>query len=151
MARQRVDAAKDEITKAEEKVQACGMRVERAKRMAEAEDRFLDLYKSLNRGGDEINLLEAMILIAMNSGGTLTEKINFVFDLFDFDKSGTLSKEEITILLSCSCRALEHVGGLPESEGIGLEELESLVVRAYAAADLHATADFTKYEFKKVR
>lgn len=149
MAKQRVDSAKDEIDKVEKKVQGCRRRVERAQRMAEAENRFLDLYRSLNRGGDEVNLLEAMILIAMNCGGTLSEKINFVFDLFDFDKSGTLSKEEITILLSCSCRALEHVGGLPESEGITLEELESMVVRAYASADLHTTADFTKFEFKK--
>ncbi|RQM26482.1 hypothetical protein B5M09_002918 [Aphanomyces astaci] len=65
-----------------------------------------------------VNGLEFVAALAIASTGTgkLVEKVGFLFDLFDFDQSGCLTKDELMILLKSSVRGLTKL-----TQGLGLQ------------------------------
>ena len=61
-----------------------------------------------------IDALELLITLALVSGMDVVDKLQFTFSTYDFDYSGMLSKEEISLLLRsaakglCKVRVLSH-------------------------------------------
>ncbi|RHY29915.1 hypothetical protein DYB32_006055 [Aphanomyces invadans] len=79
--------------------------------------RWFDHFKNTD-SSTIINGLEFVAALAIASPGTgkLAEKVAFVFDLFDFDQSGCLTKDELMILLKSSVRGLTKL-----TQGLGLQ------------------------------
>ena len=56
-----------------------------------------------------IDALELLITLALSSGMDIVDKLQFVFSSYDFDYSGMLSKEEVSLLLRSAVKGLSKV------------------------------------------
>ena len=61
------------------------------------------------------NALMALCCFACVADGDIRDKMRFTFEVFDFDLSGSLTRDEITILLWTLCRAIACLTAQPRS------------------------------------
>ena len=81
------------------------------------------LFELYHRGNERNNLVDSfefICSICLLSGMSISEKLNFIFDVFDFDESGMISVEEFTLMLRCCllglfkvCSVLPGPAGIP--------------------------------------
>jgi calpain-5 len=83
----------------------------------------------------------------MISSMKIEEKVNFVHALYDFNGSGDITADEMTILmrtLVCSMAKMDARVNMPTTEHV-----ESLTTRAFKLADKDNDGEITKNEFDK--
>lgn len=86
------------------------------------------------RGGVGVNMLELVsAFIVLLTQENLVDRAKLLFRAFDFDGSGELELDEVTILLSSVVRGLEIVVG--QRGNVSIEELERIVYTAFVQAD----------------
>ena len=78
---------------------------------------------STKRTPTMVDALEVLSGICMFCEASLAEKIGYVFTLYDFNDSGTLTPDELTILMRSTTRALAKIGGTPEPTVKDIERL----------------------------
>ena len=91
---------------------------------------------------DAFEAIGCMILL---SRIRIQEKIDFIYNLYDFNGSGDITIDEMTILL----RTLV-VGASKMDKKIvppTTEEIEKLTVKAFAIADKDSDGEISKHEF----
>ena len=82
--------------------------------------------------------------LAFLSHGSLEEKAKLIFQLYDFDKSRYISKDELTILMTNSLTALRALEkGPPPS----IEEIEAKTEEFFRKADVDGNERITLDEF----
>lgn len=62
-------------------------------------------------GNGKVDSYEFMCAMSLLAHGTLEEKAELVFGLYDFNKSGTLSKDELTALMTNTMMSLNAMDG----------------------------------------
>jgi len=78
-----------------------------------------------------IDALEFLSSFALLSGMTVEEKMRYIFGIYDFDESGLLSVDEMTLALRSSISGLTKLSGIdPPSES----EIEQISVSAFEEA-----------------
>ena len=60
-------------------------------------------------GNGTIDSYEFICALSLVSHATLDEKAELIFNLYDFDKSLSISKEELTVLMANSLSALYKI------------------------------------------
>ncbi len=75
------------------------------------------------------------------------EKIEFCFKLFDLNKSGSLTFDEMELLISTTVRSIEVLGAIHRV--VTVEEMGSVVAQAFAKADGDGGGSITLQEFNK--
>ncbi|KAF0683431.1 Aste57867_24556 [Aphanomyces stellatus] len=100
-----------------------------------------------------VNGLEFVAALAITcETGKLLDKVGFVFDLFDFDHTGALTKDELMILLKSSVRGLTKL-----TQGLGIQlaklcpmaQIEDLASVCFRHCGLDTTDDLRKDSFLK--
>jgi len=66
-------------------------------------------------GNGSIDSYEFMCAMALLAHGTLEEKAQLIFGLYDFNKSGTLSKDELLALMINTMMSLNAMDGKHKS------------------------------------
>ncbi|EQC37098.1 hypothetical protein SDRG_05325 [Saprolegnia diclina VS20] len=112
--------------------------------------RWFDALKN-NPSSSVVNGLEFITALAITgSFGKLLEKVAFVFDLFDFNNSGAVTRDELLILLKSSVRGLTKV-----TRGLGphllrlcpMSQIEALATLCFEDCGLDPTDDLRKEAF----
>jgi|Transcript_9124 Ca2+-binding EF-hand superfamily protein len=79
-----------------------------------------------------VDAIEFMSTLAMASGMSARDKLEFVFTCFDFDGAGQLSVDEVTLAFRCALTGLcKLTGEVCPCE----EELEVVAMRAFSSAN----------------
>ena len=73
-------------------------------------DRIFAGFAAAN-GGEHVHVLLVFASIAMMCTGTTTEKLRFIFELFDMSVVGTLNKDQLTILFTLCEQSFALVSG----------------------------------------
>jgi Ca2+-binding EF-hand superfamily protein len=76
---------------------------------------------------------------------SIKEKVDFIYSLYDFNGSGDITMDEMTILmrtLVTGCAKMDKKISPPSTE-----EVERLTVKAFNTADKDADGEISKYEF----
>jgi len=68
-----------------------------------------------------IDSYEFVCALSILSGGSLDEKAELIFNLYDFDRSQSISREELTVLMTNVLSALKNMEGKPAPS---IEEIE---------------------------
>ncbi|OQS04769.1 regulator of chromosome condensation (RCC1) [Thraustotheca clavata] len=112
--------------------------------------RWFDLLKNTSNS-TVVNGLEFLTALAITCNyGKLFEKADFIFDLFDFNQSGALTRDELLILLKCSVRGLAKV-----TVGLGpqlvklcpMSQIDELATLCFKDCSLDPTDDLWKDMF----
>ncbi|KAL9642334.1 hypothetical protein ABK040_007332 [Willaertia magna] len=102
-------------------------------------DRMFSLFDE--DGDGSINFREFICgLSVFCEKGTIDEKLKFSFRIYDFDKDGCISKEELYKLLEASL--VENSLGIPQ------EQLTSLVDATFAEADTDGDGKISFEEYR---
>ena len=92
-----------------------------------------------------VDAIEFLSTLAMASGLSARDKLEFVFTCFDFDGAGQLSVDELTLAFRCTLIGLcKLTGKLCPCE----EDLEIVAMRAFCFAKLNITSDEEKFNKK---
>ena len=98
-------------------------------------------------GGGIVNILEVLAGLAMVGWApSAPARIEIMFTLFDCNNNGSISLDELVILLQSAMAAtvkLTGTGVVP-----GSDELEVLAAAAFAAADTDGDASLSRQEFR---
>ncbi|CAK4693061.1 hypothetical protein AeMF1_019343 [Aphanomyces euteiches] len=112
--------------------------------------RWFNLLKNTETSS-VINGLEFIAALAVTGHtGKLIERISFIFDLFDFDNTGCLTKDELMILLKSTVRGLSKatVGlGFQLAKLCPMAQIEDLAAVCFRHCGLDATDDLRKDAF----
>lgn len=86
---------------------------EELKELFRSTEKELDvIFEHFDPEGDgAVDSCEFVTALAFLSHSTLEEKASLIFDLYDFDLSKYISKDELTVLLTNSLQALRSLGG----------------------------------------
>lgn len=94
---------------------------------------------------DIIYVMEMFVVILMQVRGTSSEKAKFLFDMFDLNSRGSLTHNELALLISAVSRAVVRLA----RSGLALQEhdVEALTDSAYVLAekDICASLDLHAY------
>ncbi len=100
---------------------------------AEVSSAAEELFKTLDTDNNGIiDGLEALATLAMVSSMTPMEKMNFVFTCYDFDESGELTVDEMTLSLKSTVTGLCKISGIPIPT---LNDFELIAKLAFQSAD----------------
>ena len=123
-------------------------------------EQFLHMYNSISKGGNtdevlaahifrtfdrdndgHISFKELMSSLSVTSRGTVREKLQWAFNIYDIDGSGTITMEEINDIV----KSLKQVGNANVAEGnkISNEELEGM----FTTMDVNSDGSLTVEEF----
>jgi microtubule-associated protein-like 6 len=103
-------------------------------------------FKSLDTDeNDLIDALEFLATFAMISGMALDDKVKFMFDCYDFDESGMLTIDEMTLSLKSTIAGLAKLAG---QESPSEQDLETISQSAFKSADLDSDAKISFEEFR---
>ncbi|KAF4029552.1 EF-hand domain pair [Phytophthora infestans] len=80
----------------------------------------------------EVDVTEVLAVIIVYCNATMEGKVPFLFDLFDFDHSKMISKDELVLLMLCTTRGLCKVVGKPRP---ATDSLEVLATDAFSRID----------------
>ncbi|GMI23803.1 hypothetical protein TeGR_g13527 [Tetraparma gracilis] len=92
-----------------------------------------------------VDAYEAIGSLAMLSKMTIQEKVDMIYSLYDFNGSGDITMDEMTILLKtlvCGCAKIDKKISPPSTE-----ETERLAVKAFSTADKDMDGEISKHEF----
>ena len=123
-------------------------RLKRAQRLKEREDRFVPVYFSLvdNESG-RLGVLDAMLLVCMNSAATVEQKVRFCFDCFDFDEKRILPIANFISLIATVSKTLERVGNVKQK--LTDKEIENMAMRAFIEKKIKPDAGYmTVHDFE---
>lgn len=100
------------------------------------------MFDSDNNGS--IDSYEFMAFLTLMTHGTLRERAETLFQLYDFDQSNSISKDELSVLMQNALTALKCMEGKP---GPTLEEIEQKTSEFFRAADTNNDQQISKREF----
>lgn len=104
---------------------------------------FKDVFDTDKNG--LVDAYELIAGLAMASQMTTADRVDFIHSLYDFNGSGDLTKDEMTIMLRtcvCGCAKMDQ-----QTEEPPVEDLEAMAERAFAMADKDASGEITRPEF----
>jgi ankyrin repeat protein len=101
---------------------------------------------STKRSPTMVDALEVLSGVCMFSDASLAEKIEFIFTIYDFNGSQTLTPDELTILMRSTTRALAKIGGTSEPTK---KDIERLCDEAFSFADIGSDGHITQTEFSQ--
>jgi hypothetical protein len=131
----KLEHAQKHLTETIDAIDAMAARLQRAQRLKAREDRFIPVYSSLvdaRSSAGDLNVLDATLLVAMNSQATVEQKVLFGFNAFDFFKRRALGFDAVVALVSTVVRTLERVG---DAIGASEEDIEAERLRDGAPGD----------------
>ena len=111
--------------------------------MAPNFSQIFKLFDTDNNGF--IDSYEFVCGLSFMSHATLNEKAELIFNLYDFDRSQCISRDELTVLLSNSLSALNQMQGKPVSS---IAEIEKKTDELFDAAYTNKDNQLTLKEFK---
>jgi hypothetical protein len=78
------------------------------------------LFNKLKNESNRVDVFETFAGVAILCSASLMEKINLMFEIFDFDHMGELAEDELSYMVVCVCSALSklHLWGMPTDEEI---------------------------------
>ena len=88
------------------------------------------IFEHFDQDGDGvIDQYEFTTGLAFLSHGSLTEKAELIYNLYDFDKSKYISRDELTILMTNSLTAFR-----PQAKGpiLSFVEIESKTIKVFS-------------------
>lgn len=86
-----------------------------------------------------------MCTLSLLSHGTLDEKAELIFNLYDFDKSLSLSKDELTVLMTNTLTALNALQKKPPAS---IQEIQKKTSAFFKKADTNKDNQISLKEFK---
>ena len=147
--RERFEMAQDSLTLDRNDLDElfCGPKDQPISKKEKKRKEEIDLiFKKFDKDNDGIiDQYEFTTALAMLCHGTLEEKAELIFDLYDFDQSKYISRDELTILMKNSLTALRSL------EGAGPPSLTEIVQKAndvFTKADQDDNERITLDEFK---
>lgn len=96
-------------------------------------------------GNGSIDSYEFVCALSLMSHATLTEKAELIFNLYDFDRSQSISKDELTVLMTNALTAMKFLEG---KKAPSITEIEQKTNEFFKAADDDANGVITLKEFK---
>jgi Ca2+-binding EF-hand superfamily protein len=81
---------------------------------------FIEVFDT--DGNGLVDAYETLGAICLCSGMTTSEKVRFIFQLFDFDRSGTIVEDEMTILLRSVIHSAQKMDGSQAEPELALIE-----------------------------
>ncbi|CAM9104826.1 unnamed protein product [Discosporangium mesarthrocarpum] len=146
----RVTSFQKELNLLLEQLEEAELLLRRAERIRAQEDLILPLYEPLVKDTDDeafcAPLFDLLAAVGISTSDTMWEKLTFLTALFDVNNSKFLDKEEICALLQTLSNVLNNLK-LIEIHPT-LEEIESVVLRAFLQAQLDPRKGMTLYEVK---
>jgi WD40 repeat protein/Ca2+-binding EF-hand superfamily protein len=114
------------------------------------EDQLNDYAEACFKGldtdeNDLIDALEFLATFALISAMNLDDKIKFMFDCYDFDESGMLTIDEMTLSLKSTITGLAKLAGV---ESPSEQDLEFISQSAFKSADLDSDSKISFEEFR---
>ena len=104
------------------------------------------LVKMLDMDGSgSVDSYEFMCAMALLAHGTLEEKSDLIFGLYDFNKSGILEQDELKALMINCMTSLNSMEGKPAPT---LEQIEAKTKTLMAAMDRNNDKKISLAEFK---
>lgn len=77
--------------------------------------------------------------------GSLNDKAELIFSLYDFDKSKSISRDELTVLLANALTALKNLDG---KKGPSVSEIEEKIKDFFSEGDEDHDGSISLKEFK---
>ena len=134
----KLEHAQNHLTETIASIDSMAARLQRAQRLKAREDRFIPVYSSLvdaRSSAGDLNVLDATLLVAMNSKATVEQKVLFAFQAVDFSKRRALGFDAVTALVSTVVRTLERIG---DAIGASEEDIEAERLRNTSPDDAGA-------------
>ena len=104
------------------------------------------IFKVLDQDGDgRIDGLQFMAGVALCCRASFEEKVNFCFELFDFNLNAQLSETEMVMMMQCSVWGLLALVGA--SVDLEIDDFEKLGRAAILSFDLDASGNISYEEF----
>ncbi len=92
-----------------------------------------------------VDSFEAIGALAMLSKMSISQKVSFVYSLYDFNGSGDITLDEMTILMKTLVSGCAKMD--PKISPPSTEEVERLAAKAFSTADKDADGEISKHEF----
>jgi hypothetical protein len=96
-------------------------------------------------GNGSIDHYEFVCALSLMSHATLDEKAELIFNLYDFDRSQSISKEELTVLMANTLAALKSMEG---KKPPSIQEIEQKTNEFFKESDLNCDNIISLKEFK---
>ena len=104
---------------------------------------LMDMF-DMDKNGS-IDSYEFVCALSLMSHATLDEKAELIFNLYDFDRSQSISKDELTVLMANTMASLKSMEGKPAPS---INEVEVKTNELFAGADADANNQISLKEFK---
>jgi len=92
-----------------------------------------------------IDSYEFVCALSLMSHATLDEKAELIFNLYDFDRSQSISKDELTVLMANTMASLKSMEGKPAPT---INEIELKTNELFTKADVDRNNQISLKEFK---
>ena len=96
-------------------------------------------------GNGSIDSYEFVCALSLMSHATMDEKAELIFNLYDFDRSQSISKDELTVLMANTIASLKSMEGKPAPT---INEIEQKTNELFAKADSDGNNQISLREFK---
>lgn len=96
-------------------------------------------------GNGSIDSYEFVCALSLMSHGTLDEKAELIFNLYDFDRSQSISRDELTVMMTNALAALKSMEGKPAPS---IAEVEKKTTEFFVASDTDKNNVISLKEFK---
>jgi Ca2+-binding EF-hand superfamily protein len=83
-------------------------------------------------GNGSIDSYEFVCALSLMSHATLDQKAELIFNLYDFDRSQCISKDELSVLMTNALTALKNIEGKPSPT---ISEIEQKTNTFFEEAD----------------
>ena len=97
-------------------------------------------------GNGSIDSYEFVCALSLLSHATLDEKAELIFNLYDFDRSQSISKDELTVLMANTMASLKSMERKPAPT---INEIEQKTNELFAKADTDRNNQISLREFKR--
>ena len=96
-------------------------------------------------GNGSIDSYEFVCALSLMSHANLDEKAELIFNLYDFDRSQSISKDELTVLMANVMASLSSMEGKPAPT---INEIEQKTNELFEKADENKDMQISLKEFK---
>ena len=146
-----VEEAERQVERLLRKLEEQELLLQRALRRKAKENLILPLYSPLASSIEEsdfsVGLLNIIVALAVVCRDKVTEKLQFLVELFDINKDEFLASEELKALTSASVKVLDAVGYCDRV--IDDDEIYSIVLRAFYQMSTDCNKGMTHYETRQ--